>query len=87
MEDGGKSIHNTFSEVVKNLCQTIPTPAVASLEIFLFDDQIINTQGSVASGDESKAQEPVCEEVLWKGATHDLSVLDALEDQPQKRSD
>ena len=43
VEDGGKTTHNILAEVVEDPNQTISALAATSLEIFISDDQIINT--------------------------------------------
>jgi len=43
VEDGGKTTHNILAEVVEDPNQTISAFAATSPEIFISDDQIINT--------------------------------------------
>lgn len=61
-------------------------PVTISLDIFLPDDQIVNTQGSVASSEEIRSQEVTDGEIHDQAAERDISLIDT-EAQPHERSE
>jgi hypothetical protein len=63
---------------------TTSAPVTTSPEIFLPDDQIVNTQGSVASGEEIRSQEVTDGEIQDQAAERDISLIDT-EAQPHER--